>query len=186
MLAAAGSLMVMASASGVASGLLLTTATLGALGFARGGFSVNHMDIAPKYAGVVMGLSNTAGERAAGRRQAAGRAHGRRALGRGRGWGGGRVRQAVRAVARWGVLVACARALRRYTLIPGTAPRPSPNPPGTLSGVIGVALTGRILDANGGAAAAAGWYQAYALAAGICVKAAITFNVFARGEKLFD
>lgn len=28
----------------------------------RGGFSVNHMDIAPKYAGVVMGISNTAGE----------------------------------------------------------------------------------------------------------------------------
>ena len=30
--------------------------------FRRGGFSVNHMDIAPKYAGVVMGISNTAGE----------------------------------------------------------------------------------------------------------------------------
>lgn len=34
----------------------------GCLGFSRGGFSVNHMDIAPKYAGMVMGISNTAGE----------------------------------------------------------------------------------------------------------------------------
>jgi hypothetical protein len=33
----------------------------GCLGFSRGGFSVNHMDIAPKYAGMVMGISNTAG-----------------------------------------------------------------------------------------------------------------------------
>mmetsp|Transcript_2653 Transcript_2653/g.9625 ORF Transcript_2653/g.9625 Transcript_2653/m.9625 type:complete len:446 (+) Transcript_2653:245-1582(+) len=35
-----------------------------ALGFAalaRGGFSINHMDIAPRHAGVLMGISNTAG-----------------------------------------------------------------------------------------------------------------------------
>ena len=38
-----------------------TTLTLSALGFSRGGFSVNHMDIAPGHAGVVIGLSNTAG-----------------------------------------------------------------------------------------------------------------------------
>ena len=53
--------MLMPMASGAAGGIAATTLTLGALGFARGGFSVNHMDIAPKYAGVVMGISNTAG-----------------------------------------------------------------------------------------------------------------------------
>jgi len=37
------------------------TATLSSLGLARGGFSVNHMDVAPKYAGIVMGMSNTCG-----------------------------------------------------------------------------------------------------------------------------
>ncbi len=52
----------MPSASSVASGVLFTTLTMGTLGLSRGGFSVNHMDIAPKYAGVVMGISNTAGE----------------------------------------------------------------------------------------------------------------------------
>ncbi len=35
-------------------GVLLTTLTLGCAGFSRGGFSVNHMDIAPKFAGVIM------------------------------------------------------------------------------------------------------------------------------------
>ena len=45
----------------VAAGLAATSATLGLAGFARGGFSVNHMDIAPRHAGVVMGISNTAG-----------------------------------------------------------------------------------------------------------------------------
>lgn len=53
--------MLMPMASGAISGVAATTLTLGTLGFSRGGFSVNHMDIAPKYAGVVMGISNTAG-----------------------------------------------------------------------------------------------------------------------------
>jgi ACS family sodium-dependent inorganic phosphate cotransporter len=57
--------MLMPGASGVTQGLLATTLTLGCLGMSRGGFSVNHMDIAPKYAGVVMGVSNTAGEKEA-------------------------------------------------------------------------------------------------------------------------
>lgn len=52
---------VMATAQRAATGILATSAVLGCLGTARGGFSVNHMDIAPKYAGVVMGISNTAG-----------------------------------------------------------------------------------------------------------------------------
>ena len=29
--------------------------------FVTGGFAVNHMDIAPKYAGTLMGITNTAG-----------------------------------------------------------------------------------------------------------------------------
>lgn len=48
-------------ATGVRTGVLVTSLSLGFCGIARGGFSVNHMDIAPKYAGVVMGVSNTAG-----------------------------------------------------------------------------------------------------------------------------
>lgn len=53
--------MLMPLATGVRLGVLVTSLTLGCCGCARGGFSVNHMDIAPKYAGVVMGVSNTAG-----------------------------------------------------------------------------------------------------------------------------
>lgn len=54
-------LMFMPKARSVASGVTATTFALGLAGFARGGFSVNHMDIAPKYAGILMGISNTAG-----------------------------------------------------------------------------------------------------------------------------
>mmetsp|Transcript_27989 Transcript_27989/g.71921 ORF Transcript_27989/g.71921 Transcript_27989/m.71921 type:complete len:292 (-) Transcript_27989:336-1211(-) len=110
-------LMLMPMASDTLPGIAATTLTLGALGFARGGFSVNHMDIAPKYAGVVMGISNTAG---------------------------------------------------------------------TLSGVIGVAITGRILDWYGGSAVLGGWYQAHALAAIICLGATVIFFSFARGDRCFN
>ena len=48
-------------AGSLTRGILFTTAALAFAGLARGGFSVNHMDIAPKYAGIVMGISNTAG-----------------------------------------------------------------------------------------------------------------------------
>ncbi|PSC75289.1 putative anion transporter 5 [Micractinium conductrix] len=58
---AAVALMLMPGARSVGAGVLWTTLTLACAGFSRGGFSVNHMDIAPKYAGVVMGISNTAG-----------------------------------------------------------------------------------------------------------------------------
>ncbi|CAK0786033.1 hypothetical protein CVIRNUC_009246 [Coccomyxa viridis] len=54
-------LLAMPMARTVGAGLAATSATLGLAGFARGGFSVNHMDIAPRHAGVVMGISNTAG-----------------------------------------------------------------------------------------------------------------------------
>eukprot|EP00892_Ulva_mutabilis_P012541 jgi/Ulvmu1/965/UM102_0048.1 len=54
-------LMAMPAARTVAQGLAILTLCLGACGLARGGFSVNHMDIAPRYAGILMGISNTAG-----------------------------------------------------------------------------------------------------------------------------
>jgi len=38
--------------------------SMGSLALARGGYSVNHMDIAPTHAGVLMGLSNGAGSMA--------------------------------------------------------------------------------------------------------------------------
>ena len=44
-----------------AQGLFIVTASLSLLGVSRGGFAVNHMDIAPEFAGVIMGISNTAG-----------------------------------------------------------------------------------------------------------------------------
>eukprot|EP00798_Chlamydomonas_sp_ICE-L_P007480 gene7480-625_t len=116
-LSSAAALMLMPAASSVITGVLFTTLTLSALGFSRGGFSVNHMDIAPKYAGMVMGISNTAG---------------------------------------------------------------------TLAGVVGVAVTGYILDANGGADNLAGWWNAHATCAIICVCSMFVFNLFARGDRLFD
>ena len=58
---AASALMFMPRANDVTSGVAATTSALALAGFARGGFSVNHMDIAPKYAGILMGISNTAG-----------------------------------------------------------------------------------------------------------------------------
>ena len=51
----------MPQAASVGGGVAVTSVVLGFLGCARGGFSVNHMDIAPKFAGVLMGISNTAG-----------------------------------------------------------------------------------------------------------------------------
>ncbi|GAA0159395.1 secondary carrier transporter [Lithospermum erythrorhizon] len=38
-----------------------SSVALGLLALGRAGFAVNHMDIAPRYAGIVMGVSNTAG-----------------------------------------------------------------------------------------------------------------------------
>ena len=51
-------------ASGAESGLgsvLLMCGALGALGFTWSGFLPNHLDIAPRYADVLMGITNTAG-----------------------------------------------------------------------------------------------------------------------------
>ncbi|KAM2595242.1 hypothetical protein TB2_039823 [Malus domestica] len=41
--------------------VLCSSVALGFLALGRTGFAVNHMDIAPRYAGIVMGVSNTAG-----------------------------------------------------------------------------------------------------------------------------
>ncbi|KAH6757901.1 phosphate transporter 4 [Perilla frutescens var. hirtella] len=38
-----------------------SSVALGFLALGRAGFAVNHMDVAPRYAGIVMGISNTAG-----------------------------------------------------------------------------------------------------------------------------
>ncbi|KAK1404138.1 putative anion transporter 5 [Heracleum sosnowskyi] len=46
------------SSSGV---VFCSSVALGFLALGRAGFAVNHMDIAPRYAGIVMGVSNTAG-----------------------------------------------------------------------------------------------------------------------------
>ena len=54
-------LLTMPAARTLRGGTMATTATLALAAFARGGFSVNHMDIAPAHAGVLMGLSNSAG-----------------------------------------------------------------------------------------------------------------------------
>ncbi|KAI3454226.1 hypothetical protein Pfo_010889 [Paulownia fortunei] len=41
--------------------VLCSSMALGFLALGRAGFAVNHMDVAPRYAGIVMGVSNTAG-----------------------------------------------------------------------------------------------------------------------------
>ncbi|CAK9137662.1 unnamed protein product [Ilex paraguariensis] len=41
--------------------IFCSSVALGSLALGRAGFAVNHMDIAPRYAGILMGVSNTAG-----------------------------------------------------------------------------------------------------------------------------
>ncbi|GAB2266980.1 Probable anion transporter 5 [Dionaea muscipula] len=41
--------------------VVCSSVALGFLALGRAGFAINHMDIAPRYAGIVMGVSNTAG-----------------------------------------------------------------------------------------------------------------------------
>lgn len=45
-------------------GVLYTTMALSSLGFSRGGWAVNHMDIAPQHAGLVMAIANAVGTQA--------------------------------------------------------------------------------------------------------------------------
>lgn len=55
------SLICMPQASHWRGGVFYTTMALSALGLSRGGWAVNHMDFAPRYAGVVMAIANGAG-----------------------------------------------------------------------------------------------------------------------------
>jgi hypothetical protein len=57
---------------------------------------------------------------------------------------------------------------------------------GTLAGVVGVAVTGYILDAAGGASQLAGWWTAHLVASAILLAASMLFNVCAKGTRLFD
>lgn len=55
------SLLLMPRATHWREGVLYTTMALSAMGLSRGGWAVNHMDIAPRHAGVVMAIANGAG-----------------------------------------------------------------------------------------------------------------------------
>ncbi|KAJ6831129.1 putative anion transporter 7 [Iris pallida] len=55
------SLMVLPMFRTSAGTVFCSSVSLGFLALGRAGFAVNHMDIAPRYAGIVMGVSNTAG-----------------------------------------------------------------------------------------------------------------------------
>lgn len=57
---------------------------------------------------------------------------------------------------------------------------------GTLAGVVGVAVTGYILDAAGGAAQLAGWWRSHIVASVILLLALLLFNVCAKGTRQFD
>uniref|UniRef100_A0A0D6R7G8 Major facilitator superfamily (MFS) profile domain-containing protein n=1 Tax=Araucaria cunninghamii TaxID=56994 RepID=A0A0D6R7G8_ARACU len=58
---AAFALMMMPSLRTSWGAVLCSSVALGFLALGRAGFAVNHLDVAPRYAGVVMGISNTAG-----------------------------------------------------------------------------------------------------------------------------
>eukprot|EP00898_Chlorokybus_atmophyticus_P000316 jgi/Chlat1/1285/Chrsp117S01703 len=59
--AAAAALLLMPTATTIGTAVAYATVALAMCALARGGFSINHMDIAPRQAGVLMALSNTAG-----------------------------------------------------------------------------------------------------------------------------
>ena len=39
--------------------IIFLSISVGTVGFAVAGFTINHLDVAPKYAGILMGISNT-------------------------------------------------------------------------------------------------------------------------------
>ena len=53
-----------------------------------------------------------------------------------------------------------------------------------LAGVVGVALTGFLLD-SAGASAISGWWQAFAACAVQCLAGAVLFIWFAKGDRIF-
>ncbi|CAL5211211.1 unnamed protein product [Lathyrus oleraceus] len=60
-LAASFALVVIPSFRTSSGAVFCSSVALGFLALGRAGFAVNHMDVAPRYAGIVMGVSNTAG-----------------------------------------------------------------------------------------------------------------------------
>ena len=60
------------------------------------------------------------------------------------------------------------------------------NTAGTISGVVGVALTGLLLEHYGGSASRGGWTVALGLSGLLCVAGNVYFLRAARGERLFD
>ena len=59
--AASLALFMMTGVRSSTAAVMLSSLCLGLCALARAGFAVNHMDIAPRYAGIVMAISNTAG-----------------------------------------------------------------------------------------------------------------------------
>ena len=54
-------LVLISTVSSAEGAIALMSCVMALAAFAMGGFAVNHLDVAPRYAGVLMGLSNTAG-----------------------------------------------------------------------------------------------------------------------------
>lgn len=54
-------LLLISTVSSAEGAIALMACVMGLAAFAMGGFGVNHLDVAPRYAGVLMGISNTAG-----------------------------------------------------------------------------------------------------------------------------
>lgn len=59
------------------------------------------------------------------------------------------------------------------------------NGAGTLAGVVGVAWTGKILEAMGGPTTPMAWTAALGVVAFICLTALVAFLFLARGDTLF-
>jgi MFS transporter, ACS family, solute carrier family 17 (sodium-dependent inorganic phosphate cotransporter), other len=54
-----GALLAVPAIHSPGAAVALATVSLAGTGMGTGGFAVNHIDIAPRYAGILMGLSNT-------------------------------------------------------------------------------------------------------------------------------
>ena len=59
------------------------------------------------------------------------------------------------------------------------------NTAGTISGVVGVAITGYFLAWNNEGVDPSGWYLALSLASGLCIGGSLVFIRFAKGTILF-
>eukprot|EP01026_Neomeris_dumetosa_P063583 TRINITY_DN60351_c0_g1_i2.p3 TRINITY_DN60351_c0_g1~~TRINITY_DN60351_c0_g1_i2.p3 ORF type:complete len:112 (-),score=14.07 TRINITY_DN60351_c0_g1_i2:368-703(-) len=59
------------------------------------------------------------------------------------------------------------------------------NTTGTLSGVVGVAVTGQLLDLGEGSSNLYGWYLAHLVSVDMCVSGVLMFIKFARGSVFF-